>query len=246
MSTSRIFNRLALAASLALALFVSAFGPGALAQSAPTFRDVHVDVQPLRANAGDPTATWVQEDLTGQLAQALAGRMTRNGAPLTVRIDYLTLGPQTGEMLHAGASLDNILGVAVIGGQETPIRATTQLLQHPGRPDDDRAVKSRARVAAHAGADLLDRARRVLLTPRLPSWPGLSRPSPPRQRPAGYCASDGKVSKLRLFTVVALLAASRRALPRGCAGTSPAMTTSAPWRPKFESKVRSSAAGRSA
>jgi len=87
MSIHRNFNRLALAASLALALFVSAFGPGALAQSALTFRDVHVDVQPLRANAGDPTATWVQEDLTSQLAQALAGRMTRNGAPLTVRID---------------------------------------------------------------------------------------------------------------------------------------------------------------
>jgi len=131
MSTSRIFNRLALAASLALALFVSAFGPGALAQSAPTFRDVHVDVQPLRANAGDPTATWVQEDLTSQLAQALAGRMTRNGAPLTVRIDYLTLGPQTGEMLHAGASLDNILGVAVIGGKETPIRATSSYYSTP-------------------------------------------------------------------------------------------------------------------
>lgn len=131
MSTSRIFNRFALAASLALALFAGAFGQGALAQSAPTFRDVHVDVQPLRANAGDPTATWVQEDLTSQLAQALAGRMTRNGAPLTVRIDYLTLGPQTGEMLHAGASLDNILGVAVIGGKETPIRATSSYYSTP-------------------------------------------------------------------------------------------------------------------
>ena len=77
MSISRIFNRLALAASLALALFVTAFGQVALAQSAATFRDIHVDVQPLRANAGDPTATWVQEDLPGQLAQALAGRITR-------------------------------------------------------------------------------------------------------------------------------------------------------------------------
>ena len=131
MSIRRIFNRFALAASLPLALSVSGFGQGALAQSAPTFRDIHVDVQPLRANAGDPTATWVQEDLTGQLAQALAGRMMRGGAPLTVRIDYLTLGPQTGEMLHAGASLDNILGVAVIGGKETPIRATSSYYSTP-------------------------------------------------------------------------------------------------------------------
>jgi len=131
MSTSRIFNCLALAASLALALSVGAFGQGALAQSAPTFRDIHVDVQPLRANAGDPTATWVQQDLPGQLAQALAGRITRDGAPLTVRIDYLTLGPPAGEMLHAGATLDNILGVAVINGHETPIRATTSFYTNP-------------------------------------------------------------------------------------------------------------------
>jgi hypothetical protein len=131
MSTHRFFDRLALAASLAVALFVSAFGQGAFAQSAPTFRDIHIDVQPLRANAGDPTATWVQEDLPRDLAQALAGRMSRDGAPLTVRIDYLTLGPQTGEMLHAGASLDNILGVAVIGGRELPVRATTSYYTTP-------------------------------------------------------------------------------------------------------------------
>ena len=131
MSISRMLDRAALAASLALALSVAATSQGALAQSAPTFRDIHVDVQPLRANAGDPTATWVQQDLQAQLAQALAGRMTRDGAPLTVRIDYLTLGPQTGEMLHAGASLDNILGVAVVGGRETPIRATSSYYSTP-------------------------------------------------------------------------------------------------------------------
>lgn len=131
MSIHRIFHPVALAASLALSLFVPALGQGALAQSAPTFGDIHVDVQPLRANAGDPTATWVEHDLTGQLAQGLAGRMSRGGAPLTVRIDYLTLGPQTGEMLHAGASLDNIQGVAVIGGKETPIRATSSYYSTP-------------------------------------------------------------------------------------------------------------------
>jgi hypothetical protein len=131
MSIRRSFNRFALAASLPLALVVAAFGQGARAEPALTFRDVRVDVQPLRANAGDPTATWVEHDLTGQLAQALAGRMSRGGAPLTVRIDYLTLGPQTGEMLHAGASLDNIQGVAVIGGKELPIRATSSYYSTP-------------------------------------------------------------------------------------------------------------------
>ena len=124
--------------SISKAMVVSAFAivtataaQSALAQSGLTFRDVRVDVSPLRANAGDPTATWVQEDLPGQLAQALAGRITRDGAPLTVRIDYLTLGPPAGEMLHAGATLDNILGVAVINGHETPIRATTSFYTNP-------------------------------------------------------------------------------------------------------------------
>jgi hypothetical protein len=131
MFISRIYHRAAGLVLAALALSVTAFSQGALAQSAPTFREIHVDVQPLRANAGDPTATWVQEDLPGQLAQALAGRMARGGAPLTVRIEYLTLGPPTGEMLHAAASLDNIQGVAVIGGRETSIRATTSYYTTP-------------------------------------------------------------------------------------------------------------------
>ena len=131
MSIRRVLDRAALAASLALALSLAPFSQGARAESAPTFRDIRVDVQPLRANAGDPTATWVQEDLSGQLAQALAGRIGRDGAPLTVRIDYLTLGPSTGEMLHASASLDNIIGVAIVGGHETPIRATTSYYTNP-------------------------------------------------------------------------------------------------------------------
>ena len=130
MSISRFLNRLA-ALALSAVLSLAALGGPAFAQSAQTFRDIRVDVQPLRANAGDPTATWVEEDLRSQLAEALAGRMARDGAPLIVRIDYLTLGPQTGEMLHASASLDNIEGVAVINGHETPIRATSSYYTNP-------------------------------------------------------------------------------------------------------------------
>ena len=57
--------------------------------------------------------------------------MARDGAPLIVRIDYLTLGPSTGEMLHSSASLDNIQGVAVINGQEMPIRASNSYYTNP-------------------------------------------------------------------------------------------------------------------
>jgi hypothetical protein len=131
MSVSRILDHAALVVLSGLALCVAALSQGALAGSAATFRNIHVDVQPLRANAGDPTATWVEQDLSGQLAQALSGRMARGGAPLVVRIDYLTLGPQTGEMLHASASIDNIQGVAVINGQETPIRASNSYYTNP-------------------------------------------------------------------------------------------------------------------
>jgi hypothetical protein len=130
MSIFRVFNHAAALALLAI-ISIASLSEAALAQSALTFRDIRVDVQPLRANALDPTATWVQEELPGELAQALSRRMARDGAPLTVRIDYLTLGPPTGEMLHAAASLDNIIGVAVIGGRETPIRATTSYYSNP-------------------------------------------------------------------------------------------------------------------
>jgi hypothetical protein len=117
------------AAVFAIAAAVAA--QSAVAQTAPTFRDVRVDVSPLRANAGDPTAAWVQRELSIGLAQALEGRMARNGATLIVRIDYLTLGPNTGEMLHAAASLDNINGVAIIGSAQTPVRATTSFYTSP-------------------------------------------------------------------------------------------------------------------
>jgi hypothetical protein len=131
MSTHGIFYRAAVLAFWAFALTAAVGSQSAVAQSSPTFRDIRVDVAPLRANAGDPTAAWVQQELPGQLAQALAGRMARNGAPLTVRIDYLTLGPSTGEMLHASASLDNISGIAIIGGQQTPVRATSSYYSSP-------------------------------------------------------------------------------------------------------------------
>ena len=131
MSVSRLSDRAALVVLSALALCAAALSQGALAGLTPAFRNIRVDVQPLRANAGDPTATWVEQDLSSQLAQALAGRMARDGAPLVVRIDYLTLGPSTGEMLHSSASLDNIQGVAVINGRETPIRASNSYYTNP-------------------------------------------------------------------------------------------------------------------
>jgi hypothetical protein len=96
-------------------------GGTALAQSRTAVGAIRVDVAPLRAAAGDPTASWVEQELPRQLAQALSGRRTPKGATLTVRIDSLTLGPN-----KDSRAWDNISGVVTIGGVERPVRATSR------------------------------------------------------------------------------------------------------------------------
>jgi hypothetical protein len=124
-------RRAAIATFGVVALSAAIGGRAALAQSGQAVRNIRVDVAPLRANAGDPTATWVEQELPRRLAQALAGRLTPKGGTLTVRIDYLTLGPNTGATIHAGSSPDNIIGVATIGSVQWPVRATTSYAASP-------------------------------------------------------------------------------------------------------------------
>ncbi len=113
------------AATLAFgALIVAAavVGRDATARPAQPFPNIKVDVSPLRANSGDPTATWVAEGLPGAIADALA----RRGAPptpISVRIDYVTLGPNSGGTGPAGSSPDHIRGVATIRGLGEPVSA---------------------------------------------------------------------------------------------------------------------------
>ena len=119
MYTLGLRRRVAIAACTALALLAAVVGQNAFAQSDLPMRNFRVDVAPLRVNVGDPTASWVQQGLPDQLAQALAGRMTAQGGTLVVRIDYVTLGP-----LKDSRAWDNISGVAMIGGVQWPVRAT--------------------------------------------------------------------------------------------------------------------------
>jgi hypothetical protein len=105
----------------AFAIVTAVAAQSALAQSGLTFRDVRVDVSPLRANAGDPTAAWVEQELPQQLAKAMPGRVSPKGGALVVRIDYLTLGPT-----KESWAWDHISGVATIGGVDRPVRATTR------------------------------------------------------------------------------------------------------------------------
>ena len=111
------WDRRAAIAAGAFALVAAMAGKTALAQSG-----LAVDVAPLRANAGDPTATWVEQELPRQLAEALlSGRRTAKGGTLVVRVDSLALGPN-----KDGRAWDNISAVATVGGVERPVRATSR------------------------------------------------------------------------------------------------------------------------
>jgi hypothetical protein len=102
-------------------VLVTAMGGTARAQSPLAVGAIRVDVAPLRASAGDPTATWVEQELPRQLTEALSGRLTPKGAALTVRIDSLTIGPN-----KDSRAWDNISGVAIVGGVARPVRATSR------------------------------------------------------------------------------------------------------------------------
>jgi hypothetical protein len=47
------------------------------------------------------------------------------GGPVSVRIDYVLLGPSRGGAGPLGSSPDQIIGAVIAGGVERPIRATT-------------------------------------------------------------------------------------------------------------------------
>ena len=121
MYTLGLIRLVAIAACTAFALLAAVASQNALAQSSRPIRNIQVDVAPLRANVGDPTASWVQQGLSNQLAQTLARRMTTQGGTLVVRIDYVALGP-----IKDSSAWDNISGVAMIGGVQWPVRATAR------------------------------------------------------------------------------------------------------------------------
>jgi hypothetical protein len=124
MAMSALTRRAALAALGAMPLAVVPASQSALAKVAVPRPGpgVRVDVAPLAANAGEPTAEWVAQALPGQIARNLAQRGV--SANVFVRVDYVILGPNQGDGGPAGSSYDNIEGVATINGVEMPVRAT--------------------------------------------------------------------------------------------------------------------------
>ena len=82
---------------------------------------IAVDTAPLLAQSGNPTASWVQQALPGQLAQAFTAHMAPgdpNGATLSVRIDSIYLGG------GGPADPDRMRGVATLSGGAGPARTT--------------------------------------------------------------------------------------------------------------------------
>jgi hypothetical protein len=149
MTSFPLTRRAALAAMAAFALPSAVAVRIARAQPSARFRNVVVDASRLRADFGDPTAAWVEQELPGALAQALSGYMApgdRNGATLVARINTIYLGPNSGGTGAWGASQDTITGVLLVRGPhggvaaDTPVTAITSY--HPMAVDQALRVES--------------------------------------------------------------------------------------------------------
>ncbi|MGB7972976.1 MAG: hypothetical protein WCF81_01210 [Roseiarcus sp.] len=130
MSTLVFTRRAGLVALGALALQGCASAVPTVTASSLRIRAIQVDVSPIRASMGDPSAAWLEEALPGALAQSLAPYMApgdRSGATLVARIDYLYLGPNSGGAGFFGQTQDTIAGTLLVkgprGGAAVPLRA---------------------------------------------------------------------------------------------------------------------------
>jgi hypothetical protein len=131
MPISAVTRRAAIAHLGTFAL-LSVGGVGrALADPGFRFREIRVDVSPLRASAGDPTADWVEQALPQDLMRAMSAYLVpaqRDGATLVARIQDINFGQSGGGRGGAGGgSQDSIQGVLIVGGPRAGIAAQTRL-----------------------------------------------------------------------------------------------------------------------
>jgi hypothetical protein len=170
MSAFPLTRRAALASLGALCLPALAETPAALAQAGLRIRAIKVDVSPIRASVGDPTAAWVEEALPGALARSLAPYMApgdRNGATLIARIDTLYLGTSGGGPGFFHQTQDTVNGTLLLRGPRgvianVPLRAISSY--YPMAVDQalvERALQGRVTALAQAFAGWAPRELRL-------------------------------------------------------------------------------------
>lgn len=162
MSAFPLTRRAGLLALGALALQGCTPTAPTVAASGLRIRAIRVDVSPIRASMGDPTAAWLEQALPGALAQSLAPYVApgdRNGATLVARVDYLYLGPSSGGPGFFGQTQDTISGALVLRGPRggavanVPLRAISSY--YPMAVDQalvERALQGRVIALAQAFA----------------------------------------------------------------------------------------------
>jgi len=125
-------RREALAALSAFGLLLTCGAPSARAQSGLRFSGIRVNVEPLRALTGDPTAAWMEQGLVETLPQVLGPYLApgdRNAPVLEVRIDWIYLAPSPGGPGPRGSAQDTIIGSFLVRGprggieSQIPLRA---------------------------------------------------------------------------------------------------------------------------
>jgi hypothetical protein len=129
MVASAMTRRGALAALGALGLSLTGAASSARAQGGLRFRGIVVNVEPLRALTGDPTAAWMDQALRQALPQVLAPYLAPSGPILEVQIDWIYLAPSPGGPGPRGSAQDTIIGSFLVRGRqggiesEIPLRA---------------------------------------------------------------------------------------------------------------------------
>jgi hypothetical protein len=126
-----ITRRGALAALSAFSLSFTLVAPdAAFANNGLRFREIVINVGPLRALVGDPTAAWMEQALVQALPQALGRYLAPGdrGAPiLEVRIDWIYLAPSPGGPGPRGSAQDTIIGSFLVRGPRGEIESQIPL-----------------------------------------------------------------------------------------------------------------------
>src|SRR5882757_3261905 len=130
MVASATTRRDALAALGAFGLSLTCAASRALAQSGLRFGAIGVNVEPLRALTGDPTAAWMEQALVQALPRALGPHFApgdRNAPVLEVRIDWIYLAPSPGGPGPRGSAQDTVIGSFLVRGRQGGVEAQIPL-----------------------------------------------------------------------------------------------------------------------